>query len=72
MCDVYIYYAKGGLTRFLDGYSSVYAEKVNIFCHECVFSAILNRSVKGGLKSEISLLHVKVLTLIKAKTNAFI
>ena len=34
--------------------------------------AVIQGAVKGELRPEISLLHMKVLTLIKAKSNVFL
>ena len=37
-----------------------------------LFKKIYNTRIKGELKPEISLLHMKVLILIKAKSNVFL
>ena len=38
----------------------------------CYANLQLSRTIKGELRSEISLLHMKILTLIKAKSNVFL
>ena len=46
----------------------------NIICDQSILRSSLDAltNLKGELRPEISLLHMKVLTLIKAKSNVFL
>ena len=46
--------------------------KNNVEAEAKLLKLVKNWSVKGELRPEISLLHMKVLTLIKAKSNVFL